>query len=107
MATAFRSITDERMFKVADHLIKNKVKGIASVADFMVSVGSRQSNAHNIKTGRQSFTHEQVLSCCKQYGISADYIYGLTTEMFRKPPSSPLDRLKSAIAELELSGKLK
>lgn len=103
----FKSITDERMFKVADYVVKGKVKGIKSYSAWSEAIGMHQSTLANIKSGRQSYTHDHILSACKQFNISADYIYSLTNDMFRKPATSPIEKMEQALAELKQQSKVK
>lgn len=101
----FKSITDERMFNVADYVVKNKVKGIKSYSAFAASIDMHQASLANVKNGRQSFTHDHILTACKKYNISADYLYGLSTDMFRKPATSPIEKIEQALAELKTKVK--
>lgn len=103
----FRGITDERMFRVADYVVKNKIKGIKSYSAWAEAIGMHQSVIASIKSGRQSCTVEHILATCKQFNISADYIYGLTSDMFRKAATNPIEKMEQALAELKQQSKVK
>lgn len=72
----FKHITDERMFRVMEHVGGTK-------KEFCENIGASPGNLQNIRNGLQSFTIAQILQCCKVYNISANYIFGLSKDMIR------------------------
>lgn len=93
------NIADERMLQVMHWAVSNgKAR---SEAYFAQSIGLRKQNMHNVKTGYQAFTKDHVLAAAKVYGINLNWLFGLESQMMRKPGKAALDRLKEIVAELE------
>jgi hypothetical protein len=92
-------ITDERMFKLMDWAIENNM--VATESEFLDQIGFTRNNINKVKSGTQGFRKEHILSACNLTGASADYIFGLTNTMMRKPAKRSLDLLKEAVIAVE------
>lgn len=95
------TITDERMLKVSEYVIENKVKNITSMTAWCEAIGFTHNNINNVKKGTQSFRIEHVIQCCKVFNIDANYLMGISNKMNRNEPAKLLDRFKAIIPELE------
>lgn len=95
-------ITDQRMLQLMEYCIANKVRDIDTNKAWSEAVGISHTNIFNIRKGTQQFTVAHIANACQFFNISADFIYGFTTEMVRVDKKrSPLDRIKEAVNELE------
>ena len=99
-------ITDERMLKLKDWAIDN-VEGINNETAFFTAINFPPTNRNNVKTGKISFTIDQIKQACILTGASADYIFGFTNIRERKTERNklPIDLLKDAVAAVDIELK--
>jgi hypothetical protein len=93
-------ITNERMLQLMDWAINEEIA--ENETRYLEAIGFPRTNISNVREGIQSFTKDHIMKACKLTGASADYIFGFTTNMKRKPESKPLDALKQAVKAVEL-----
>lgn len=92
-------ISDERMFKLMDIAIR---QGLARTqTEYYEKIGFPPKSARVVKAGRQGFTREQIYKACKLTGTSADWIFGFTNTLKRKPDTKPIEQLKAVVIALE------
>ncbi len=96
-------ITDDRMLRLMDWAISEGIAGTES--EYLQMINFPRTNISNVRKGLQSFTKEQILNACDITGASADYIFGFSTVMKRKPSRKPIEILKEGIAAMELELK--
>ena len=69
-------------------------------------IGIAPTNIRNIRIGNQQFTKDHIYEACKVFNVSADYIFGFTDQMSSiKEKTTPIQRIKQAVAELEAAKK--
>lgn len=92
-------ITDERMLKLMTWAID---KGIADTeTEYLEAISFPRTNISNVRRGVQSFTKEHILNACRLTGASADYVFGFSTVISRKPSKSAIQTLKEAVIGIE------
>lgn len=75
-------IYDKRMLELIDIL---KQRGnIRFTADFCRAIDIERQSITNIRNGKQSFQTHHILKAVQVYGISADWIYGISNKVFIK-----------------------
>lgn len=90
------------MMKVMEYVIANEEWNISTQVEWCEAIGYHPSNIVNIRNGKQSFGNENIRLCCITFNISADYIYGLTDQMFRiSSKQTPIQRIEAALRELK------
>ena len=72
-----------------------------SEGEYLDKIGFQKTNISNVRAGRQSFTRDHILNACKFTGASADWVFGLTNEIYRKEPKSVTERLRAIVNEME------
>jgi len=93
-------ISDERIFKLIEWSIG---QGIArNETEFLKMIAFPRTNISNVRSGIQHFTRDHIYNACKLTGASADYIFGFTSQMLRKPAKNALEMLKEAVAVAEI-----
>lgn len=99
-----RTPWNDRMFMLMEYALSTKAANTQQ--EFFMGIGIKSvTNIYQKRDGSQSFTHAQLLAAAKKYEVDMNWFYGLSSSMFIKPESkSPIERIKSAIAELENSG---
>lgn len=96
-------ITEERMLKLVDLAIR---QGLArNKTDYFDKIGFPSKSERIVKAGRQGFTREQIYNACVLTGASADYVFGFTTVIRRKPKTKAIDQLKDAVMAIEIDLK--
>ena len=96
------------MMAVADYVVSNKVNDVTTLREWCDNIGIANTNIPNIRKGTQSFTHNHILACCKAFNVDCNYLYGLSSQMFRKQiKANPFEVIKQALAEIELNAKKK
>ena len=104
------TIMDSRMLQVMQYCIDNQVQGITQKKEWCILVGLEPQNLSNVTNGNRSFTVEQIYSCCHQFGIGADYIFGFVDQMNRVgTKATPMQLLKQAVrlVDAEMQGRKK
>jgi hypothetical protein len=92
-------ITDERMFKLMEWAIENNM--VVTESEFLDQIGFTRNNINKVKSGAQGFRKNHIKKACEFTGASADYIFGFTNSMMRKPAKRSLDLLKEAVVAVE------
>lgn len=100
--STYKHIADERMIKAFDYIVAHKVKDVTTLKECCEIAGIAPNNIANIRKGTQSFNNNHILNICKHFNISADFIFGLTTNLFRQSAKeTPIQRIESALQELK------
>ncbi len=95
-------ITDQRMLQVMEYCIAHKLRDTTTIKGWCMKVGIAHTNIDNVRKGHQQFRKDHILQACTTFGISADYIYGLTDKMFRtEATTDPITRIREALNEIE------
>jgi hypothetical protein len=98
-------ISDDRMLQLMEWAIR---KGIAQgETDYLEKIDFARNSMPKVRQGIQGFTKIHILNACKLTGASADWIFGLTNNMMRKPPARAIDLLKQAVTAVEQEIKVK
>lgn len=106
MAKQLLHISDQRMLKVMEYCIANKIKDLTTIVAWCNKIGFSHTNIFNIRKGTQQFTKEHIYQVCVIFNVSSDYLFGFTNEMIRADKSiSPIQRIKDAINEIESESK--
>lgn len=81
-------------------------KGIAiNESEYLKKIHFARTNISNVRKGLQSFTKEHIHRACLVTGASADWIFGLSNVLKRKPVIKSLELLKQAVHAVELDMK--
>lgn len=92
-------ISDQRMLTLMAWAID---KGIADTeTEYLEKIGFSRTNMSNVRKGMQGFTKEHIYTACKLTGASADYIFGFTNLIKRKPSKSSIELLKDVVLAVE------
>jgi hypothetical protein len=92
-------IADERMFKLMEWAIENHL--VATESEYLDRIGFTRNNINKVKSGIQGFRKEHIQKACQFTGASADYIFGFTNVIARKPAKKSLELLKEAVVAVE------
>jgi plasmid maintenance system antidote protein VapI len=104
----YRHISDERMIKACDYVVKHRISDVTTIKEWCEIVGIAPNNITNIKNGKQSFSPEHIRQCCIKFNISANFIYGLSAQLFRQAAKgTPLQKIEQALQELKQLAKKK
>jgi len=104
----YRHIADERMIKACEYIIQHNIKSIGTIKEWCEVIGIAPNNIANIRNGKQSFSNEHIRKCCIKFNVSANFIYGLSAQLFNtKVKETPLQKIESALQELKQSAKKK
>ena len=98
-------ISDERMLKLMQYAIEN---GYAdSESEYMEKINFQRTNILKVRAGIQGFTKEHIHTAAHMTGANINWIFGIESNMMRKPPVKAIMLLKQAVTavEDELSGK--
>lgn len=94
LATEKIHITTERALAAIDQMVQ---KGIYNnLSDALNQLGVGEKNAYRLKTGGSKLTIQQIQALCDKGNISADYILGYTSQMYRKPARTLIELLEEA-----------
>ena len=94
-------IWDERMLQLLDFCIANRIK-CTNQKEFCKLIDIGETAVKQIKDGKSSFRHQHILNAYKKLGVTPNYFYGLTKNMFDKPLEKlPLLMIKEAVRILE------
>lgn len=91
---------DKRMIAVMQHCIDAELADTQK--EFLESIGFHPAALKDVRSGRRSFTVDQIAAACKKYKISADWILGLSTDMRRVKSKDPLQNLKDAVRAISV-----
>ena len=91
--------TSKRMFLLLQYMVEKEQA--TSLSNALEKIGISEGNLHKLKTGTNKFTIEQIDAACQMTGFSADYIFGYTTAMLRKPSKKPIDMMREAMVAIE------
>lgn len=73
---------DRAVFDIIDTLIE---KGrVSNVEDFCLKVGMHKQAITEIYKDMRHFNVRQIGEVCKVFNVNANYIFGLSTTMFRR-----------------------
>lgn len=86
--------------KVFEYALTNNLAGTQK--ELCDKIGLRQQNLADIKSNKRSFTHEQLIELLRLTGASADWVYGLSGNMFReKKTKKPIQQFNEAVAVIK------
>ena len=92
-------ISDDRMLQLMEWAIR---KGIADgETDYLDKIDFARNSMPKVRQGIQGFTKIHIQNACKLTGASADWIFGFTNIMMRKPSTDPIEFLKEAVVSIE------
>lgn len=73
--------TDTKMLELLQTL---KDKGtIRFNTDFYEAIGLKKQNLTRIKNGAAHFTPEHIRAACKEFGVNANWIFGVEDKVLR------------------------
>lgn len=87
------SKVDKKIFQAIDYL--KDTGQLRFNKDFADALGIHRQLLNNIKSGKQSFTVDHIVTMCKKFNINASFLFGQTEEICRKNVKS-LPSKKSA-----------
>lgn len=97
-------ITDKRMLELISFLKYNPIKGVTTAVAFCEVLGIHKSVIAAVKGNVRGFTAAQLLTASDYFGISINWLFGKTNQMFSSDsPKTPLAMLKEAVAAIENS----
>jgi hypothetical protein len=70
-----------RMYEVYEYALNNNI--VATDKEWCEKIGMVQQNFTRVKSGRGSYTVQQMIEACKLTGASLDYVAGLSKTMKR------------------------
>lgn len=73
---------DQRMFQLLALLLEKET--IRYQTEFCEAIGIDKRTLPNIRKGKQYFTRDHIKKACEAYGVNANWIFGLSEEMFRE-----------------------
>jgi transcriptional regulator with XRE-family HTH domain len=83
--------------KLFEYALSNNLAGTQK--ELCEKIGLVQTNIAEIRNGRRSFTIDQLYLLLKLTNGSADWVLGLSTEMFRtKKSKKPIQQFDEAVA---------
>jgi hypothetical protein len=92
-------ITDKRMLMLMEWAIDNKKA--TSETEYMEKINFARTNLSNVRKGLQSFTKEHILNAAVLTGANINWIFGLESNMMRKPGKSAFELLKEAVVAVK------
>ncbi len=100
MANTKIHITTTRMLDLIDYIIESgKARTKGEACDLF---GYNYANLSRITSGAHKFTVEQIEEACRVADASADYVFGFSNVISRKPPKKAIELLKQAVAAIEV-----
>lgn len=94
------SVITKNSFKLFEYAMSNNLAG--NQGELCEKIGIFRENLYQIKAGKRSFTHDQLLALLQLTGASADWVYGLSKEMFRTgKKKSPMQQFNEAVATIK------
>jgi len=97
------TFTDQRILNVMDFVVKNRIQGVKSEKDFLISIDYSMGYAVNVKKGQQSFRCKHAAKIVEVYGVDANYL--LKKSHLKMFPDenvlTPIDSLKSAVTTIQ------
>lgn len=90
----------KKSLQLFEYALVNNLVG--NSGDLCKRIGLVPSNLSAIRTGKRTFTHEQLHELAKLTKADMNWIYGFSTTMFRPvAKNSPIERMRQALAEIE------
>jgi phage repressor protein C with HTH and peptisase S24 domain len=103
MGTFSENIVNQRFRKVFSELDKtNKIKGKSDIAK---KLDTYNHVINNILNGNRNITVEQMGKLFENYGVSANYMFGISDEMFVESVHLSSTLAARSIGEMSLSGR--
>lgn len=97
------SIVNQRFRKVFEELEKNnRIKGKSDIAK---KLGTYNHVINSIIKGERNITVEQLSKLFDHYGINANYLFGLSDEMYLMSHPANSDLLTRSAKEISLTGR--
>jgi phage host-nuclease inhibitor protein Gam len=93
-------ISDQRMLRLLDWAIENKKA--ATETEYLDRIKFTRTNISNVRKGMQSFTKEHILNAATFTGANINWIFGLETNMMRKPGKTTMAMLREAVMAVEI-----
>lgn len=94
-----KDIWNKRMLLLMQHALETGA--VSTEREFAQAVGLNIGNVPKVKNGVYGFTIRQMVAACKRFGVSMDWLCGLSAEMKAKTAKSPLAQLKDAVRAIE------
>lgn len=88
------------MLKLMEYAINTGI--VKNKSAYFELIGFAYNSYKKVTDGVQSFTKEQIFNACKLTGASADWMFGFSDEMKRKPSKSAITRLEEIVIELKM-----
>lgn len=88
-------ISDERMLQLMQWAVDNRI--VETETEYWEKIDFARTSISNVKAGTQGFRNYHIYNACRLTGASADYIFGFTNNLLRKPLTRPIDLLKQAV----------
>lgn len=99
-------ISETRMLQFMEYCVENKIAGVSSIKDWCERVGFEYTNMDKVKKGTRGFSKQQMYAAAIELGMSMDYAFGFTDDMFRsKKKISPMQLLKAAVRAVEMENQ--
>ena len=92
-------IYDNRMLDLITWALRAKIAPNEST--YLAMISFPRTNISNVRKGKQSFSREHIKNACQLTGANANWIFGLETNMMRKPAKGPIEKIKEAVMEIE------
>jgi hypothetical protein len=70
-----------RMYEVYEYALNNNI--VTTDKEWCEKIGMVQQNFTRVKSGRGSYTIQQMIEACKLTGVSLDYVAGLSKTIKR------------------------
>lgn len=99
-------ISDQRMLALMEWAV-GRIKGIDTETEYLSRINFPRTNISNVRKGTQSFTKEHILNACMITGANVNWIFGIESNMIRKPGKDPIHLLKQAVIAVEQDWKKK
>lgn len=102
MADFSKSIVNQRFREVYEELYKsNKIRGKSDIAE---KLGTYNHVVNSILKGQRNITVEQLSKLFDVYQVNANYLFGLSNNLFLKGSNSPLIPTRS-LGEKQIGGR--
>lgn len=92
-------ISDERMLQLMSWAINNDIA--KDETDYLSQIEFVKNNLEKVRNGTTGFTKRHILNASVLTGANINWIFGLESNMMRKPNKSIIVRLKEITTELE------
>lgn len=99
------SLGDERMLQLMDEVVGGIVRGIRTNKAFLEAIGLHERSLSGIRHGKWSFRVPHYLAAAKLFGVSVDWLFGLTDDP--RPHYTRLGKAKAMTALRVLLSEVK